>query len=479
MSTSPNAEAPGHDAGRLGRTQLAALSVASFVPASGMALMPYLLAAAAGQQAWTSAVATVAGMIAIGFTIVPFATRFVGTGSLYSYVGEVFGPRARYAVAASLLGGFVVQLGSVAGVIAIYLGSFLRALGLTAAASTPAQIVMYASALGMSVLVSLRGLHTSVRIAVLLALISVPLMVLVTVASGIHTGLDLTAQFRPGEVRLDGTFAGVAIGAAFFVGFESCTSLAAETRDPRRNVPLAVMSVPLLLGLVYLVCTVVQTPGVVALHKGPRPDLSPPAALAVSAGLGTTTATAVDLVLAVAMLAAAIGFTNYGARFVMTLGGDGLLPRSVTRLHRRFRTPWVGLLLVSVLAGAVMTLAALVSSSPTVAYNAVGVLGVAVWIPAYVVIACGAIVLARRARQHVVRSTVAAVVGAAAMVWVYVSEALNPPPHPIDVMVWLAPVLYGVVLILLILNARRSRRPGGASDLRPRPTKPRARSTAL
>lgn len=447
---------------RLGRGQLAALSVASFVPASGMALMPYLLAASAGFHAWTSALVTVVGMIAIGMTIVSFATRFVGTGSLYSYAGEIFGRRSRYIVAASLLGGFVAQLGSIAGVIGIYSGSFLRSIGLADAGTTPVQVVIYICSLTAAVLISLRGLQASVRVAVTLALISVPLMLVITLASAMHTGLHLDAQLGAG-FRPSDTFAGVAIGAAFFVGFESCSSLAKETRDPRRSVPTAVMAVPVVLGALYLVCTVLQTPGVMALQVSGTTVLSPPASLAVASGLGTPIATLTDLVLAVAMLAAAIGFTNYGARFVVALGTDGLLPVGTTRLHRKFGTPWVGLVLVATAALVVMCSAAAASPSPTVAYNAVGVLGVALWIPAYVVISIGAIRLALREKTKVVTSVVSAVFGAATMLWVYASEVISPPAHPIGTMVGLAPVLFLALLAILTFTGRR--RPSASPEL--------------
>ena len=190
------------------------------------------------------------------------------------------------------------------------------------------QVVIFAVAIALAAAIAFRGLDTSVLVAVTLAVLSLPLVVVITIASAWHNGLDLSHQFSFADFSISGTLKGVAVGTAFLMGFESCTALAAETRDPRRNVPLAVMAVPVMLGALFPIATILQVPGLAAASAQLEAGMSAPAALASQAGLGSWFATASDAVLAVATFAALIGFVNYGARFAMTLAEDGLLPGS-------------------------------------------------------------------------------------------------------------------------------------------------------
>ncbi|MDV6286607.1 APC family permease [Rhodococcus jostii] len=443
--------------GHLGRTQLISLSLASFVPAVGMALVPMLMFSAAGVQAWPSALLSMFAVICVGVAVISFARRFVASGSLYSYIGEAFGPWARYLTAAGLFTGFVVQVAAIAGIIGIFTGSFLTSLGIDNALELGPQSIIYVGAIGIGAFVAIRGLDTSVRVAVALAFVSIPLMVLITIASGVHTGLDLSEQLDFSSFSLNGTLQGVAGGAAFLVGFESCTSLAAETRDPKRNVPLAVMSVPVLLGVVYLGCTIIQTPGLAAASDALSDGVSPPAALAVEAGLPSAVATATDLVLAIATFASMIGFLNYGARFAMTLGLDGLLPARSSAIHSRYHSPYIAIGILSVAGFLLMSSLVLVSGTVTTAYNAIATLCVYAWIPPYLLIAAGAIALSLKQGRFSLKIAGAAVLGGVAMGWVYINGIINPPPAPLDAMSWVVVVVIVLMLAIFGLTSRAGR----------------------
>ena len=135
---------------------------------------------------------------------------------------------------------------------------------MTNALETGPQLAITGIAIAIAFAIAYRGLDTSIRVAVTLAVISLPLVIVISVASVLHTGLNLAVQFDFGSASLSGTLHGVVLGAAFLVGFESCTALAMEARDPRRSVPLAVMSVPVVLGAIFPIVTLMQVPGLIA-----------------------------------------------------------------------------------------------------------------------------------------------------------------------------------------------------------------------
>ncbi len=98
--TNPSTPTPGGDptteahleTGRLGRASLVSLSLASFFPAVGIALVPLLVFSTAGTNAWQASLLSTIAVVCVGRAVTAFARRYVATGSLYSYIGEVFGP---------------------------------------------------------------------------------------------------------------------------------------------------------------------------------------------------------------------------------------------------------------------------------------------------------------------------------------------------------------------------------------------------
>lgn len=441
--------------GQLGRTSLVSLSLASFFPAVAIALVPLLVFSTTGVHAWQSSLLATIAVVCIGRAVIEFARRFVATGSLYSYIGEVFGPWARYLTGAALLGGFITAIAALAAVVGIFTGSFLISRGMTTALQFGPQVLIFAIAIALAAAIAFRGLDTSVLIAVTLAVLSIPIVLLITVASAHHTGLDLSQQFTFADFSLSGTLKGVAVGTAFLMGFESCTALASETRDPRRNVPLAVMAVPVVLGALFPIATILQVPGLTAASAQLEAGVSAPAALALQAGLGSWVATASDAVLAAATFAALIGFVNYGARFAMTLAEDGLLPASIARIHPRHRSPFIAIAALAIAGFVLISALVYVTGDVDSAYAPIATLLVYLWVVPYILIATGAVVLTLRAREFRPLLLVAAALGGVAMGWTYLNGLLNPPAPPADAMSWVALLVIGLLLAVMVVSKRR------------------------
>ncbi len=275
-----------------------------------------------------------------------------------------------------------------------------------------------------------------------------------------HTGLDLGGQLSLEGSSVSGIFQGVAAGAVFVVAFESSAALAAETKSPRRNIPLAVMSVPVILGAAYLMATLLQVPGLTAAADAINSGLSPAAALAQQARLGDVVVKSIDLVLAVANLASLIAFVNYGSRFVATLATDGLLPRALAKVHDRFRSPNVAV--ISLAAAAQGCLLLLIWLYPndllTKVFPSLSTLTVYAWVVPWVLICLGSIVLRIRERRARPLAILTALVGAALTVWIYVNAIVNPPAPPVDKMTYVFLVAAGAMFAAFAFLYRRQRR---------------------
>jgi amino acid transporter len=208
------------------------LSVASFAPAVGLATMPAFVFFYAGRAAWLSMLAAIVVFVIIGLCVSVFARRYVGTGSLYSYVQHAFGSRWKLVVAAALVPGYIAVAFTFVATFAVYAGSFLASIGIESAFEFGWHLVLYVFAAAIAAGVAYRGLDVSVRTSVLLTVISVPFMVLITVATLFGGEFSLSTALSTEGLTLDSFLQGLAIAAAAFVGFESCAALAAETKDP-------------------------------------------------------------------------------------------------------------------------------------------------------------------------------------------------------------------------------------------------------
>ncbi|MCX5078292.1 APC family permease [Streptomyces sp. NPDC060334] len=433
---------------QLSRGQIVGLAVASMIPAVGLAAVPALMFVSAGNGSWLSALLSAAVTTFVGLSVVTFARRHVANGSLYSYLSLVFGPWARLVAAAALLLGYAAMIAGITMVIGVYVGSFLLSRGFAAGLEVPAQLAVYAVALLIAVLFARRGVDLSVKAAVVLMAVAIPVVGVVVVAGAATTGLHLAEQLSfEGGFSFSGVFQGMAAGATFLMGFESCAALARETKDPKRDVPFAVLGIPVLLGVVYLVATVLQVPGLFAAADDLAAGMSPAAALALNAGLGETFASATDLVLAVATFAGLIGFVNFGSRFVATLSDDGLLPRRVGRAHPEHGSPTVAVTVLAVIGFAVLAVALLAYPESLLSvYSALATLIVYLWVFPYVLICAAHVVLLVRERAVRPLSYLTAVLGATAMGWVYLNGWVNPPASPVDAMSYVALVLIGVTV---------------------------------
>jgi amino acid transporter len=244
--------------------------------------------------------------------------------------------------------------------------------------------------------------------------------------------------------------------------------MATETKDPQRNVPLAVMAGPILLGAVYIVCTVAEVPGLSAVEQQLAEGVSAPAALALNAGLGTNVATATDLVLAVAAFAGLIGMINYASRCTMAIAADSLLPAPFTAVHPRFHSPHRAIVIMAAAGAILIAGLTLGTGSLVIAYTLLASLMTLIWIVPYVLVGIGAVKLTRRRGEHKPLVVIASTTGVLGILWVYVTTWVSPPAAPADIVVWLAPVTLGVGSVFVAATYRRL----SARAVQPEPSRP-------
>jgi len=156
-----------------------------------------------------------------------------------------------------------------------------------------------------------------------------------------------------------------------FTGLELVSAMSEEVRDPRRTLPRAVFGAGALIALMYIGGTFA------VLALAPAGELDPQSgvfhAIAVgSAALGLGFIGVVAAVLVTAGNAGGVGSTVAGiARVPFQVGIDRYLPAAFGKIHPKWRTPWVSILVQAVLSGAILLLSQIKSRGVIAAYQVV------------------------------------------------------------------------------------------------------------
>jgi amino acid transporter len=308
------------------RWQIVGLSLNDVV-GSGVYLLP---AAAAALLGWASLWAVALAGAATLLIVLCFAeasSRFDRAGSAYLYARAAFGDFVGFEV------GWMTWLARVASVASLSAG-FAQAVGYLwpAAGDGGARAVTIIVPLLALTAINIVGIESGVRAAMVLVVAKLfPLAVFV--AFGIFAASrSLVIAQQP---IADGGLAGAALLLLYaYAGFENTPAAAGEYRNPRRDVPFALIAQ---IGLVTLLYAVVQW---VAL--GTLPGLGgseTPLADSAEIFLGGWGGWRLPVGGAIAGRGTNRNTVLAGPRYLFALAADGFLPRFLSRVHPRYRTP--------------------------------------------------------------------------------------------------------------------------------------------
>jgi amino acid transporter len=323
-----------------------------------------------------------------------------------------------------------------------------------------------------------RGVRTSTRVGVVLGFVEIivflALAVVLVVKAGNHNTLAVfTTHYANAEgyTGMTGVIAG-AVGALLaFSGFEAAAPLAEETKDPRRNVPRAVMLSTLIIGALYIFTTYAAT---VAYGPAKFSGFAASANGVPWDGLARAVSMVFWALVLFAIINSTLANANAGAnvftRTAYAFGRIGVFPRALADLHPRFKSPRVGIL-VELILGLALGLSLGFKYTPQVAFGIIGTALVVIVVPVYIAsnIACvGYFARHRKEEQHWLSHIVAPIVGALLLVPGFFSVAgITGIPGLSFIAALTAPYSYApyvmaawLVLGIVLLFWLRARRPG-------------------
>jgi amino acid transporter len=291
----------------------------------------------AGNAASLAVVIAAVGVTGLGWIIAEYTRKIQAAGSLYTDgLGGLVGTAAGWLYYAGML-----ALGSA---ILPMIGGTIHDTILSEFNRTPlpywAWDVLLLVVVGTIIYL---GVALSTRVQLTLALISVTVVLVFSIyviakSGGVH---HLATGFSPNSspTHWKGVFFGVLYGVLLFTGFETSANLAEETNRPEKNIPRAVLTSVLVIGLFYVIGSFAQVSGfhfnlnTLGKNAGaPLFTLAGPKASGGFAGVGIRRL--VELVVIFDMIAVLIGCAVSASRGVFALARDGRLPRSLARISR-------------------------------------------------------------------------------------------------------------------------------------------------
>jgi basic amino acid/polyamine antiporter, APA family len=271
--------------------------------------------------------AVIMGLVILCFAEV--ASRFAETGGPFVYASAAFGPFTGF------LTGWVLWVARVTGCCAIcnlllqYIAYLHPEFNLGIG-----RIITAAAVLGALTVIHVLGVKRAALFGNIVTIAKLtPLLIFVAIGLFHLDPVRFTAAPPP----INTHFAGAVLLLGFaFVGWESVVVSAGETRNPQRDLPLALIAG---LGFVVLLYLLIQ---VVCI--GTLPELASSARPIVDAGrsfLGPQGAVMITLGAAVSMIGTLNSSMLTISRLPYAMAAAGQLPRPLAAIHPRYQTPHV------------------------------------------------------------------------------------------------------------------------------------------
>jgi basic amino acid/polyamine antiporter, APA family len=198
------------------------------------------------------------------------------------------------------------------------------------------------------------GVKESATVNNVIVFIKVSVIILFIIAGFSYINFDNWHPFIPeqtpdGRYGWDGILRGAGIVFFAYVGFEAVSTAAQEASNPQRDMPIGIIGSLVVCTILYMLVAGVLT-GIVPYTALNVPD---PIAVGVDA-IGMPWLKFLVKIGAIAGLSSVMMVLLYGqTRIFYTMARDGLMPPLFSKIHPKFKTPWINTLVVGAVVAVV------------------------------------------------------------------------------------------------------------------------------
>ncbi len=440
----------------LGLQQIIASTLANIAPAMSFFFGFGLIVSGAGVGAPLTILVAMVVILFLTNTLAQFSRYRPSTGSFVTFIGMSFGPVAGAAASLFVVTGYCIAAASV---VVIAGGWASQTLQVFLGVHVPWQLLSIIVTGIVGLLVS-RGISLSTTWAAIffyfelvLLLIGAIIMLVVNHASISWAPLMVSS--------VTGGWKGIGLGFPLaiylFIGWENSAMLAEETTNPRRNVPRALITGTLAIGILYMFLAFATE---TAFHNNLK-AISASAIPFVDAFKASAAAALIIAYIAgvTSIFSSLIGLTNAQARILFSSSREGLLPAFFGKIHPQHRTPHVAMwayIIVALLI--VLVFGTLYAIDPVTLFGDTGTLGTIPVVVTYLITNLALPVYMLRYHRsdfNALWHLIVPVIGTIAMLFPLYGLVEPGQPYPFNIYPYLS---LGLLVISLIYGAILAKR---------------------
>lgn len=366
----------------LGPINLVALGIGAVIGAGIFVLTGQAAAAYAGPAIVYSFILAGTACAFAGLCYAEFSAMIPIAGSAYTYGYATLGELLAWIIGWDLILEYLFAASTVAVGWSGYVVSFLKDLGITIPPEYTSAPYIHTTPPGAGLNIwrlftegwSSTGAVLNVPAMVIVAFITILLIIGISESAGFNNVIviiKLTVVFLfigfglayinrenwepfippaagPGKYGWDGIVRGAGVIFFAYIGFDAVSTAAQETRNPQRDMPIGILGSLAICTVLYIAVALVLT-GIVNYTELNVPD---PIAVGINAaGPALAWLRPVVKIGAIAGLSSVILVMLLGQpRIFYTMSKDGLLPPIFSKVHPKFRTPYIASLVTGIAA---------------------------------------------------------------------------------------------------------------------------------
>jgi APA family basic amino acid/polyamine antiporter len=388
----------------LGPLNLVMIGVGGIIGAGIFVLTGQAAAQYAGPAIVISFIISAIGCAFAGLCYAEFASMIPVSGSAYTYAYATMGEFFAWIIGWDLMLEYLFGASAVSVGWSGYVVSFLKDLGINLPSYLTNPTFAYDSVKGWyqtgaiinlpAVFIVLLittllviGIKESANFNNLVVIIKVSVIILFIVFGFAYVNTDNWKPFIPqntgefGHYGWSGILRGAAVIFFAYIGFDAVSTAAQEAKNPQKDMPIGIMGSLFISTFLYILVALVLT-GIVKYDQLQVPD---PIAVGINAaGEGLFWLRPFIKIGAIAGLSSVILVLLLGQpRIFFAMANDGLLPPIFSKLHPKFRTPYITTILTGILTAimggffSIGVLGEMVSIGTLLAFT---IVSLAVWI---------------------------------------------------------------------------------------------------
>src|SRR3954449_3089544 len=444
----------------IGLPQVLFQSITHMAPAAAVAYSIYISVPDAQQALPLSVLLALVACICAATAIGQLAKLFPSAGGMYTYAARSLGPGTGFFVAWL----FILFEPLVAPFLYLEFGWAMREVfqsetGFDWAGQWWVWVLLMTA---IVFLLTYRDVRISTTAGVLLGAFEIGIFGLLSLWMLLSNVGDLNLQpFNPAHANgdLGGVFKGMVFAILAFIGFEAAAPLGEEARDPRKNIPRAVVGSAVAIGLFYVFCAYAWVFGAgfddfVKQATGADPWRS------LGKVFWSTGWILVFLAICNSIVANSNAAVNAATRVFYALSRNGLAPHRLGRTHPDFKTPHVAIIWMSGFA-LVMALVFGAIWDPLTGFSLIATTAVPLVIVVYMIVSVGCFAHYRRRDDfnpliHAVLPFAGIVLFALPLYYQFIEQ---PPTYPVKAANWIALVwaVIGLAVTGWLVTSRRDK----------------------